>query len=154
MKHVPTNSGDRGASILELALITPLLAVIVMGVVDLTRAHQLQIRLENAAREGAAFAQLHPNDVRCPSADDVEGRAAAEDDAIATVPGFTVTVLGEDWSGDVIVPVSGCGDATAQSGERVRVEVSADFELVTPLISNLLGSSIELTGSAEVEVQG
>lgn len=147
-------TGDRGASILELALITPLMAVVVMGVLDLTRAHQLQIRLENAAREGAAHAQLHPNDVSCASAPDVRDRAGAEDDELDRVPGYEVLVLAENGSGDVVVPVTGCGGLTAESGERVRVEVRARFDLRTPVVTNMVGSTIDLTGSAEIEVQG
>lgn len=154
MKQVGRSSGERGASILELAMIAPLLAVVVMGVVDLTRAHQLQIRLEDAAREGAAVAQLRPNDVQCPSDDDIAGRAGAEDDSLETEPGYAVSVLAESGAGDLVVPVTGCGGSTAQSGERVRVEVTARFVVVTPLVSNLVGESITLNGSAEVEVQG
>ena len=50
--------------------------------------------------------------------------------------------------------MTGCGGSSAQSGERVRIEVMAQFVVVTPLVSNLVGESITLTGSAEVEVQG
>lgn len=154
MKKVRVSSGERGASILELAMITPLLAVVVMGVVDLTRAHQLQIRLESAAREGAAFAQLRPNDVDCSSDDDVAEYAGAEDDELEGEPGYSVWVWAENGAGELVVPVTGCGGTSAQSGERVRVEVVAQFAVITPLVSNLVGESITLTGSAEVEVQG
>lgn len=154
MKRVPTASGDRGASILELALITPIMAIIVMGIIDLTRGYQLQIRAENAAGEAAAFAQLHPNDVSCTDVDDVEGRAAAEDSGLAATPGYDVRVLAEDSSGDLSVPVTGCGGDEAVSGERVRVEVDVRFDLITPGVRSLLGDSMVLTGTAEVEVQG
>ena len=48
--------GRDGAQLLELALVLPLLAVIVVGVLDFGEAYNLKQKLNNAAREGARFA--------------------------------------------------------------------------------------------------
>lgn len=146
-------AGERGASIVELAFIAPVLALIVMGVLDLARGYQLQIRLENAAREGAAFARVQPNDVSCPGDADIVGRVTAEEERIASQAGFRIVVLGEDAGGAMTVPVTGCGGTTVTSGERVRVEAIATFDVLTPMVERIVGSTIDISGAAEVEAQ-
>lgn len=146
--------GDRGASILELALLAPVLAMVVMGVLDLGRAHRQQIRLDGAAREGAAHALLAPNDVECTGDDDIAGKVAAADAGLPGQPGYSLTVLGEDASGDPTVPVTGCGGSTVEAGEHVRVEVGMEHRILTPLVAMVVGDEIPLTGSSEVEVLG
>jgi hypothetical protein len=137
----------------ELALIAPVMVLLVMGVLDLGRGYQMQIRLENAAREGGAFAQLHPNDVSCDTGPDVEARVVAEEPGVSATPGFSIRVFGENSSGD-LVEVTGCGGDTVDSGRRVRVDVSGTYHIMTPLVASVVGSSIEVTGDAEVRVQG
>lgn len=141
---------ERGAAITEFALLAPVMVLLVMGVVDLSRGYQMQIRLENAAREGAAFAQIYPNDVTCGDWGTIEAQALSED---VDMPG-TVRVFGEDASGNLTVPVTGCGSGVVESGERVLVEVSQSFDVITPMIEDIVGSEIRLTGSAEIEAQG
>lgn len=138
---------------MELALIAPVMVLLVMGVLDLGRAYQMDIRLENAAREGAAFAQLHPNDAFCESGSDIEARVVAEEPGVSATPGFSVRVFGENSSGDM-VEVTGCDGEVVVSGGRVSVDVSATYTIMTPLVASAVGSSIDLTRSAEVRVQG
>lgn len=141
---------ERGAAITEFALLAPVMVLLVMGVVDLARGYQMQIRLENAAREGAAFAQIYPNDVTCGLWGTIVEHALSED---VDMPG-TVRVFGEDASGNLTVSVTGCGSDVVESGERVLVEVSQSFDVITPMIEDIVGSEIRLTGSAEIEAQG
>lgn len=144
---------ERGASIVELALIAPVMAILVFGVLDLSRAYRMNIRLENAAREGAAFAQIFPNQVSCGAAPDIEDRVRAEEPALASTTGFAIEVLGQDAT-DAFVPMTGCTGTEASPGERVRVEVRAQFDIMTPLVASVVGSSLTLEGHAEVRVQG
>lgn len=129
------------------------MAVLVFGVVDLSRGYQLHIRAENAAREGAAFAQIYPNDVSCPTGGDVIDRVAGEEAELADHAGFRVEVHGQDHDGDW-VPITGCGGDVATAGERVRVDVTVTFDVLTPVVERIVGSTMDLTGSAEVRVQG
>src|SRR6266550_3400237 len=55
------SSAERGAALVELAVVLPLLAVIFLGTLDMgivLREHQI---LQNAAREGARFSALPKN---------------------------------------------------------------------------------------------
>lgn len=150
----PHVAGDRarGASILELALITPVMALVVMGVLDLALAHRQQLRLENAVREGAVHAELHPADVDCTGNDDIEGRITGEDEGISALDGFEIVVSRPGASG-TDVRLEGCGVATVPRGTRVRVEVRSRYHVMTPLVSRVVGSSVPVTATVEVEVQ-
>src|SRR5690606_19569618 len=50
--------------------------------------------------------------------------------------------------------LTGCGVEVVGSGDRIRVDVSATFDVMVPLVEQVVGDTIGLTGSAEVEVQG
>lgn len=52
--------GERGQSLVEFALITPLLILIVMGVFDLGRAAYAYAVIASAAREGARYGTTDP----------------------------------------------------------------------------------------------
>ena len=147
-------SRDRGSSIVELALIAPVMVLLVFGVLDLARGYRMQIRLENAAREGAVLAQVRPNRVDgCADGVDIVSRVHAEDEGLVSMP-IEVVVLTEDSLGAVEAPVSGCSGSHGSPGTRLRVEVSAAFDVLTPIVERVVGDTITITGAAEVEVQG
>ncbi len=61
MKKVPpTNRRQRGQSMVELALVLPLLLLILLGIVDLGRVFNAYIAITNASREGALYGSFYP----------------------------------------------------------------------------------------------
>lgn len=52
-----------GQSLVEFALILPILLLLVMGTFDLGRLFYIKIALESSAREGAYYLSYHPTDV-------------------------------------------------------------------------------------------
>jgi Flp pilus assembly protein TadG len=52
---------ERGANLVEFALVLPLLLLMLVGVADLGRAFTTYIAITNAAREGARYASRWPN---------------------------------------------------------------------------------------------
>lgn len=57
-----TSHPQSGQSMLELALLLPLLMVLLMGVIDMGRYMYTDILIANAARAGAAYGATHPGD--------------------------------------------------------------------------------------------
>ncbi len=55
--------GESGVALVEFAMVLPLLVLVCLGSVDFGRAYAKWNAVKNAAREGAAFAQLHPGKV-------------------------------------------------------------------------------------------
>ena len=132
----------------EFALLLPFLAVLVLGTVDLGRGFSQQNRLKNASREGAAYAQLKPARVDCPS---------------PAVPGIKQRVINEDpalATQDIRVFVDGVEQtacpATAPSvpaGSLVEVRVEKDFDVLTPFIGAFTGDPIRQKASTKTVVQ-
>lgn len=64
---------ERGTNVIELALMLPFLLMLVLGVLDIGRGFSTYIALTNAAREGARWLTIYPDDV-----DGAYGRIYAE----------------------------------------------------------------------------
>ena len=113
----------------------PVMVLLVMGVLDLGRAYRMNIRLENAAREGAAYAQFYPNRFQCGGSDDIDGRVRAEDAGIVSMPGFSI----RSYTADSTTPdPATCSTVPGAPGERRRIEVSADFVVLTPVVQEVV----------------
>ena len=53
---------NHGASLIELALVIPMLLSLVFGAIDFGRGYYVYIELTNAAHAGAEYGSLHPRD--------------------------------------------------------------------------------------------
>ena len=147
--------GDAGVALVEFALILPFLAVLVFGVIDLGRAWQLQNRLSNAAREGAAAVQFFPKSVTagCRAGNNANDRARQEEPSLASAPGFAVSVVKVTSPTQTITGCDTSGVSIAP-GDTVRVTVQANHDIITPLIGALTGDPIVVRRSVDVVVQG
>ena len=108
---------ERGANVVEAALVIPLLVIILIGVVDMGRAYYTYISIINAAREGARWGVMHPTEDLC-------AKAAAE--AQTNTPPVSLTSCNVTKPGGNV------------SGAPVRVTVQANF-------STILGSIVGIS---------
>ena len=122
---------ERGQSLVELALVMPLLILLLAGMADLGRAFYGYISITNGAREGARYAVRHFG--QSPLSPTIESVAVSE----ALNGG---------------APLSGCVPTVATlndwDGQAVRVTVRCTF---TPL---LWSGSFALQNSAAMKVEG
>lgn len=131
---------------MELALLTPLLIALVVGVADLGRAFHAFIVLENAAREAVRYGASYPGrltqTVGDPNAErwawnEVEGSRVAVN---SVNYGMAPNPTGE---GDVYISV-------ARTGDTIQAEVSYGFHLIA---GGFIGvGPITLTGTAQMMV--
>jgi len=125
---------DRGASLIELALVCPLLFLLLFGAIDFGRAYYVYLELTSAAHAGAEYGSLYPSDST--------GIVAAASQSAPNVPNL-----------NVLTPVWGCecSDGTSYSAScttaptcsanstrgsnlvyRVQVTTSAVYTTVIP----------------------
>jgi len=129
----------RGQSLVEFALILPLLTLLFLGAVDLTRAFYTYIALENASREAARVLIDFPYEY-----DDTVGCSAGNQEG---QPWVTVSCAAGTLT------ISPAADTTANPPTRVpgrkpiTVTASATFTPVTFLMSAITGSTITLRAS-------
>jgi Flp pilus assembly protein TadG len=140
--------GQRGAALVEFALLFPLLAMLCLGTVDLGRAFKASNEVKNAAREAASFAQTHPGQLisgaSCADPNNAVWHALNESDTPAT--SYTVTFNGGG---------GGCNPAgpLVASGANLTVTVSRPFTVLTPLVRTATGGDPTIRASVTVRVQ-
>ncbi len=113
----------RGQSLVELALIIPLLLLIVFGAIDLARAYHAQVTITNASREGARYAMR------------VNSLAGTSAGKLASIVQRTVDEAGASGitivAGNVTVNCNGgVYAAPCTSGTAIRVSVTYQFNLL------------------------
>lgn len=106
---------DRGAAAVETALVLPLLLIVVFAMIDFGRMLNAQIKVTEAAREGARALAL----VGTGEAGAVAGTVMDGTPSSIPGPGF--------WTG------TSTGDCRVAGTRQVTYQVAYGFEFITPL---------------------
>ena len=119
-------SSQRGDSIVELALLAPLLMLMLFGVLEMGRVVDAWIVVNNAAREGAREAALaYPDSVTLTTA---QSAATAY-----LTSGFA-------GRGDIAQPLP--APDVQLTTDSVLVTAKADVQLYTPIFQHMLGGTV------------
>ena len=95
---------DRGAAMVEFAIVLPVLMLILVGIIEFGRAYNTQVSIQAAAREGARELALR------------HSAAAAESATRAGAPTVTIDTIAQ-------TPCPATGDGTA----KVKITESFSF---------------------------
>jgi Flp pilus assembly protein TadG len=140
---------ERGNAFVEMALIAPVLATLLLGMVDLSRAYMASVDLAQAAQRGIEMEQTKAYK----EADNATIKAQAE---AAAGTGSSATV--SDWLQCGTDPTHAIYTGTCASGTTARyVEVSVTKNF-TPLFSSFFPNknadgTVTLNGKAGIRVQ-
>ena len=134
----PSTASPRCAwrALLEFALVFPLLAMLVLGTIDVGRAFLTWNEAKNAAREGAAYAQLYPNRPvpaagECADPENIRYHAQAESGTDFAITTRRVRCLAPCHPWRVPSPSS---PAAVGPGAEVTVRATRSFAPLTPFI--------------------
>lgn len=119
----------RGSTLIEFALIVPILLAIVMGIIEFGWQVRNQLTVANAAREGARFASVGKKTT------EITARIKS---MAASIPGapnsLTITIYRNDGAGGTTYNTI-VGDTTtnnnAPTGSLIRIQVSAPNRSLT-----------------------
>ncbi len=162
--------GRAGQSLVEMAMVLPILALLTFGLVDFGRGYYFQVSITNAAREGARVAILNiyvgPETPSCSSSNSYRTCPVQTDANIITAVGHELSYSGIPPTSITICPphdstgsTVGCPDTTnrvdkwvAQNPVNyyVTVIVKYDFQLYTPLMQQLVGNPIHMSVSVQM----
>jgi Flp pilus assembly protein TadG len=137
-----SNDRSRGQGLVEFALALPVLVVIVLGLFDAGRGVLAYAELANASRVGARVAIVNQsNDASCAGPEQTfkcaaAAIAASTDVSAADIPDVTIT-------GSVCDFPSNC---------TATVTVGDTFELITPVISAIIGD-IDMSASTTMSLE-
>ena len=122
----------KGQSLVETALVLPIIILIIMGIIDFGMMFNNYLIVSNASREGARTAAV-----------------GATDSKIVSVVKTVSATLDNTKISTVISPV----EALRKKGDEVVVKVIYEYELLTPMIESLLPGPVELKGTAVMRVE-
>jgi hypothetical protein len=158
-----------GQSLVEMAMVLPVLAFLTFGLLDFGRAYYFQVSVTNAAREGARVAILNiytgpqtpscSTAATCPVQTDVNITNAITNEL--TYSGITPTSVLICPPHDSTLSTTGCPDTSnrvdkwtsglaANQNYYVTVTVKYDFALYTPLMQQLVGNPIHMSVSVQM----
>ena len=162
--------GRAGQSLVEMAMVLPILALLTFGLVDFGRGYYFQVSITNAAREGARVAILNiytgPQNPSCSTSNSYATCPVQTDANIITAVGHELTYSGIPPSSITICPphdstgsTAGCPDTSNRVDKwvsqnpvnyYVTVNVKYDFQLYTPLMQQLVGNPIHMSVSVQM----
>jgi Flp pilus assembly protein TadG len=148
----------RGQSLVEFAVVFPIFALLVFGIIDLGRYVYVANAFNQAAREAARYGSVEQWQYGCPSSVGTQNRLTCSQqvakDRMAAAPAIYTVIATCTSDGTISVSAAAC-----RAGYLLKVVVqtpstppSQAFHLFTPLISNLVGP-IAISGQAQVVVQ-
>jgi Flp pilus assembly protein TadG len=122
--------------VVELALMLPVLLLITVGMIDLSRGFSAWIALSNGVREAALYASKPPNyDDTTTIRSRVIGEAAGLDLAALTIDAPTCD-----------------GGACGESSTSVSIHASYQFDLIVPVLMDLFPAGITLSADATAPI--
>lgn len=159
-----------GQSLVEMAMVLPLLAFLTFGLLDFGRAYYFQVSITNAAREGARVGILNiytgPQNPTCSSSNGWATCPVQTDAAIITAVNNELTYSGITPTSITICPphdssgsTAGCSDTSNRVDDWVAqnptnyyitVNVKYDFQLFTPLMQQLVGNPVHMSVSVQM----
>lgn len=138
---------DSGTSVLEASLLTPVLLVLLLGVIEIGRYAALSIQVANAARAGAQYGAQN-----LVTASDGPGMKSAALADGQNVPGLTANACACYTNSSTSSPnVPLCSTCPGSSGVYVQVNTHAIFQ---PIFTFGIdpGKSITVNGVAQMQV--
>ena len=123
---------NKGQSLVETALVLPIILIILMGIIDFGMMFNNYIVIGNAAREGA--------------------RGAATGASDNEVGGMVADAAGSLDIAKLSVTITPDPDLRVKGGE-VCVTVEYDYNMITPIIAAIIPGPIHLTSTAVMQIE-
>ncbi len=145
------HDGARGQSLVEFALVLPIVLLLLVGVADMARVYTTMITVESAAREAADFGSYGSNnwsaDNRASTLAAIEERACVASRHLTDYDGTRTTCSNPTVTTTLLLPggapateSSGCDQADRVGGPcRVQVDLDYTFDLIVPIALDING---------------
>jgi hypothetical protein len=133
-----------GQAVTELALILPVLMLIVLLVLDFGHLFLGWVNLQNTARIGADYAATHPKAWSASPDPDAQARYEELIRRDATTINCVLPSA---------IPTPAFPDGTSTLNGRAQVKLTCNFAILTPIISQVIGSPLGLGASADFPIR-
>ena len=154
MNEEKRHKRESGQSMVEMALISTVLILLLAGVLDFGRMYFTYLALQNAAGEGATYGSIFPTHQYPPGHPDCTIPEYCEPDP----DNIIYRVLNEspsglvDWSTTDITVVPELDPPIA--GTSITVTVEFEYDVITPVIEVIAGDTLTLRATAVNTIVG
>lgn len=159
MRHA--HHGEDAQGMLEMALVLPILLLLICGIIDFGFIFTSKVAVANAARNGARFATTHPlawSNASSAPLNTIEGiiqstggtASIPNDDShiMITYLNADGTTCGHYSAASGSFTPSGQQGVCAKPGNQIQVQVTYQYNLITPLARQLGGGSVSFGSTA------
>ncbi|CDF58760.1 TadE family protein [Thermobrachium celere] len=122
----------KGQALIEFSIILPILLLIVMGIAEFGMILNSYLTIQTASREGARI-----------------GIIGADDNEIVQAVYKSTQSIDKRKINITITPSS----TNRKSGDTLKVRVEYEYDLIIPIIKNILGNKIELSAETSMRVE-
>jgi Flp pilus assembly protein TadG len=143
------DEGERGAALIEFALILPLVLLLLFGMIDFGKAFNYWNDETHLANEAARYAVVNKNPL--PGGGPLETAVKQDADSAELRNGCSGCSIGSPG-----IKVSFCfvnGVTATKAGDPLRATVSADYHWLAYLVGQGLRAKSGLTGSATMRIE-
>jgi hypothetical protein len=141
----------RGQSVVELALVLPVVLLIVVVAIDFGRAFSGYVTLTNASRIGANYAASHPTAWGTPG--DPAERDKYDELILRDTDMANCELAPVDPPAPTFTDGADAGTTRTDVSDRVDVALSCTFKPITPLIGAILGNSVVMSANSDFAVR-
>lgn len=175
LKRFSHASGRRrrgpGQALVEFALVFPVFLLATMGVVDMARVFMAQITITNGVREAAIYAGYDHANVNnvCSAATTivvanppgcVSSNQNTDPDNLARriqnesqgLPPSSITLLAPICKNNTSSGATVIACSSVVSGSQVTISARVQVTFLTPILSNIVGTSVTVSASTSVAV--
>ncbi len=145
---------SRGQSLVEFALVLPILLLLTLITLDFGRVYLGYINLQSMARIAANFAANNPDawDVTSP---DLAAQTRYKNQIIADAVASNCVLPKVDGVTTVPTPtfIDTNDNGSTDLGDTAKVQISCTFGVITPGIANIVGGSVTVSAASSFPVK-
>src|SRR4051794_7429018 len=150
-----TRRGATGQSLVEFALVLPILLLVFSAAADIGRAFYTYVALENAVKEGAVYGAHYPlcadSSTLCPDPDNVRWHVEQEARNLRNTDG-TFKISPSSWCVNGTTGATYADLRSCVAGDTFVVRASLTFNLITPMLNDIIGGGFTVTSESRANV--
>ena len=123
---------EKGQSLIEFAILLPLLLLLLMGILEFGLMLNAYLSINNSAREGARLGIVDGSNLEISE----------------LITNLSTNLSTEDLVVNII-PLEG----SRQSGDALTVEVIYNYQVIIPIISNILNDVVVLKAKTSMRIE-
>ena len=150
----------RGQSLVEFALVLPIIMLLLLTALDFGRVYLGYINLQNMARIASNFAANNPTAWTISADPVIQAKATQaklkyqnEILADAAATNCNLPIVAGKATAPAPTFTDADGDGTPEIGDTAQVGITCTFGVITPVISNIVGGSVQVSAASVFPVK-